>query len=727
MVNEALRLTECGFKVFPIHAGKKFPPHITKWQELASDNPDQIAYWWELHPEANIGILTTGLLVIDVDVLDKVKDDSGKTISSRPNDWQGSEYLAKEFPPTVITPTGGHHYFFKMPPGRGEGHTVSSGMIAPGVDTRAERGYVVAAPSTTIDGQYQWIPGLCPATTELRDAPDWLIGMLFGGGSGTRSAPVPAVPVNSALVKSAKSGADPTQEEFYKVPEVIAPGTSDHEFTALGGYLRRAGMTENEIFNALMAVSHERAGGRQGGRKPEHELRRIAKSVASYEPDMMTEIMILGLPLDSHGEAEKDPFVTNPGTFPGRLLYVPGLIDEIIQYNLSTAYRQQPELALGAALGLMAAMTSGRIMDISGMRPNLYVLGTCPTGGGKEHGRQVNKRILEAAAWTDLLDSEDIASHTGLINHLSVKRCAFWQLDEFGRFLKVISKSDAAAYHAAIPTVMLKMFTASNGSYITPAFADVDAGATIEQPHLNIYATTVPDSVLSSLSQEAISDGLLARFLIFDAPEQFPPSKRQRALPVPPSIVSQVTQWRNYSPGGNLTQTTHSGPYAALPTPRVIPYDASGDAKMDLLIQQVDAEIRLRGPAWELLTRVIEKTIKLSMLYACSRDFQDPFMDDAAVSWASEVVLYSTQKLRWLAGNRIASSPHQANCLEIIEAIRTKHGGQISETKLNKLLRKFNENQKRDIKASLVSGWGVEAVKNAGGGRTGIVWKLPEH
>ena len=179
-------------------------------------------------------------------------------------------------------------------------------------------------------------------------------------------------------------------------------------------------------------------------------------------------------------------------------------------------------------------------------------------------------------------------------------------------------------------------------------------------------------------------------------------------MPVPASIISQVTQWRNYTPGGNLCQTTHSGPHAALPTPRVIPYDASGDARMDLLISQVDAEIKQRGPAWELLTRVIEKTIKLAMLYACSRDFQDPCMDDAAVSWASEVVLHSTQKLRWLAGNRIASSPHQANCLEIIDKIRADYKGQISERNLNRLLRKFNENQKKDIKASLVSGWGVE-------------------
>ena len=591
---------------------------------------------------------------------------------------------------------------------------------SPGVDTRAKNGYVVAAPSVTIDGQYRWIPGLCPNTTELKDAPEWLINMLFGGGSGTKktATTTAAVPPTAATV---------VDDETYKIPDDIAPGTSDHEFTALGGYLRRCGMSETEIFNSLVAVSHERAGGRQGGRKPEHELRRIAKSVASYEPDMMTEIMILGLPYDGPADAERDPFVTNPGSFPGRLLYVPGLINEIIQYNLSTAYRQQPELALGAALGLMAAMTSGRIMDVSGMRPNLYVLGTCPTGGGKEHGRQVNKRILDAAAWTDLLDSEDIASHTGLINHLAVKRCAFWQLDEFGRFLKVVNKSDAAAYHAAIPTVMLKMFTASNGTYITPAFADVDAGATIEQPHLNIYATTVPDSVVSSLSQEAISDGLLARFLIFDAPEQFPPSKRQKAMPVPASIISQVTQWRNYTPGGNLCQTTHSGPHAALPTPRVIPYDASGDARMDLLISQVDAEIKQRGPAWELLTRVIEKTIKLAMLYACSRDFQDPCMDDAAVSWASEVVLHSTQKLRWLAGNRIASSPHQANCLEIIDKIRADYKGQISERNLNRLLRKFNENQKKDIKASLVSGWGVEVVKQTSGGRPGVYWKLPEH
>ena len=83
----ALKLAVKGFQVFPVWgvtqggsctcgrekckhlaAGKPGKrPAIRRWSIAASNDPQTVQNWWTRHPQANIGIHTKGLLVIDVD------------------------------------------------------------------------------------------------------------------------------------------------------------------------------------------------------------------------------------------------------------------------------------------------------------------------------------------------------------------------------------------------------------------------------------------------------------------------------------------------------------------------------------------------------------------------------------------------------------------------------------------------------------------------------------
>jgi hypothetical protein len=103
-----------------------------------------IRRWWARWPQANVAIATgqvSGLFVLDVD-------------AHRSGDATLAD-LERQFgvlPVTmrVRTPQGGTHYYFQMPP-----HPLPSRSdIAPGIDVRADGGYVLAPPSIGLPGPY---------------------------------------------------------------------------------------------------------------------------------------------------------------------------------------------------------------------------------------------------------------------------------------------------------------------------------------------------------------------------------------------------------------------------------------------------------------------------------------------------------------------------------------------------------------------------------------------
>jgi hypothetical protein len=126
----ALDYAAKGVPVFPCRAKGKQPATTHGFEDRTTDTT-QIDKWWTNNPDFNIGIVPAdqGYTVIDLDI--------GKdlTIWTEEYDWQ----MPATF--TVQTPSGGLHLYFigtSRP---------SASKIAPGVDVRSERSYVLAPPS----------------------------------------------------------------------------------------------------------------------------------------------------------------------------------------------------------------------------------------------------------------------------------------------------------------------------------------------------------------------------------------------------------------------------------------------------------------------------------------------------------------------------------------------------------------------------------------------------
>ena len=62
----AINFAELGYDVFPCAPGSKVPLTSRGYLEATTDTA-KIDQWWSQRPNANIGIATNGLIVIDVD------------------------------------------------------------------------------------------------------------------------------------------------------------------------------------------------------------------------------------------------------------------------------------------------------------------------------------------------------------------------------------------------------------------------------------------------------------------------------------------------------------------------------------------------------------------------------------------------------------------------------------------------------------------------------------
>ena len=259
----ALGYTLRGWAVFPLHTpmsdgcscGKPGCEHVGKHPRAehglhdATLDETTIRQWWARWPDANIGIVTgaaSGIVALDIDP----RHGGDETLADL-------ERQHGQLPRTVesITGGGGRHIFFAHPGGQ-----VKSRNLAPGIDVKADGGYVVAPPSLHASGErYAWELSSHPDDTALAPPPEWLAAKL------TSSPSEPGLAAASA-------------------PTPIREGKRNATLASLAGAMRRKGMSEKAIRAALLAENEQRC----DPPLSEDEVRGIAHSVWRYKPETIS-------------------------------------------------------------------------------------------------------------------------------------------------------------------------------------------------------------------------------------------------------------------------------------------------------------------------------------------------------------------------------------------------------------------------------------------------------
>jgi len=155
MLEAAFDYASRGLQVFPLSPGTKVPYKGTHGVDMATNDLEFVMACFEEMPRSNIAIATGHLVdVIDIDgpagvesMVHELYDDDG---------WTGPPVIGK-----VSTPrAGGIHLYIAAEAGHG-----NRAHMLPGIDYRGLGGYVVAPPSTTATGLYEWTRPLRLETT----------------------------------------------------------------------------------------------------------------------------------------------------------------------------------------------------------------------------------------------------------------------------------------------------------------------------------------------------------------------------------------------------------------------------------------------------------------------------------------------------------------------------------------------------------------------------------
>lgn len=244
LCDAAISYAARGWRVFPLAAGTKIPIRDTNGFKDASTDRELISDWWRQWPDSNVGIATgtvSDLVVIDVD--------------PRSGGDETLRQLETEHGPLpetveVLTGGGGRHIFLRHPGGV---VPCSAGKLGPGIDVKADGGYIVAPPSIHPDThrEYEWEIEHRPGEVPVASPPTWILE-----GLTTQIQPVRGT------------------------PDRICGGERNKSLTRLAGIMRRPGMTADEILVALLAINE----GRCDPPLDVKEVQKIARSVGRYAP-----------------------------------------------------------------------------------------------------------------------------------------------------------------------------------------------------------------------------------------------------------------------------------------------------------------------------------------------------------------------------------------------------------------------------------------------------------
>lgn len=238
----ALAYASWGWHVLPVLPNGKNPATQHGVNDATID-PVQIARWWTQNPEFNIGIAAgerSGLVVFDIDPRNGGDDSWSKWIRDNGATPDGLMQL---------TAGGGQHHIGIYEPG------IRSCKLVEGVDLLSNGRYFVAYPSTIEGREYQWeassdpFDGIVPFKIPTR----WY------NAYNSRRKPIDVTP-------STTGGG-------------LIHGSRNNGLTALGGAMRRYGMTESEIMAALAIANETRC----EIPLPSSELSQIVKSVCRYD------------------------------------------------------------------------------------------------------------------------------------------------------------------------------------------------------------------------------------------------------------------------------------------------------------------------------------------------------------------------------------------------------------------------------------------------------------
>lgn len=698
----AAAYTRRGWRVVPIAAGAKSPT-LKGWPSLRLEEPELASHFYG---ETNIGLILgepSGWLV-DVDL------DSDEAVE-----------LAGQYLPATGAVTGregrpGSHRWYIAEGAATAKHTSCDGAMI--VELRSTGCQTVVGPSVHPSGErYDVLEG-----EPARVPAAMLAACVQALADAVRAQRHTVEPPRSAPTISAHHNDAERRAAAYldaMPPAIAGSGGHNQTYAAATALVHGFALSPDAALHLLATRYNPRCEPPWSERELRHKVEDAASKpherprgwlLEARRDEPNTSVDLSGL------ATQRQSVHADPGPIPERLLEVPGFVGDVVRFNLETAKRPQPVLALAGALCLQAVLSARKVRDALGNRTNLYAVGVADSGAGKDHARKVNKAILFEAGAIELEGNEDLASDAGLFSAVEAQPAVLFQMDEFGRFLRTIGDPKRAPHLYNVLTALMKLYSSADTVYRGKAYADRNRNKVIDQPCVVVYGTTVFEHFYQSLTTESLADGFAARLLVFETDER--PARRwapQRDAPA--SVVEAARWWHEHVPGGNLAREH--------PQPRLIETTREARAIFDALAENVDARMEgAPGSVSAAWARAEEKACRLALLHACSADREHAVIDAPAARWACELSEHLTLRLLHVAGQWVSEGVFDARQKRVLRVVR-EMGGSIGRSELCRRTQALTQRERQEVIDNLLeTGQLVERAEPTKGRRK-VVYALP--
>lgn len=682
-----------GVPVFPCDADKR--PLTRHGFKDATADPAVIRRLFTSPAATMIGMPTgevTALVIVDVDVKDGRQGQAWLDTNSHrlPQTW------------TVRTASGGLHLYFRRPeqPIRN-----SASKIAPGIDVRGDGGYVIAPPS----------PGYEVVNdAEVADVPAWLLPSLLRQPvpPSARIASRPILEHGGSAI--GRVALDERCEQIRNAPDGSKHQAVNEAGFAIGGMVAAGHLDERGAWNALadaLSVLLPRCQDQGAAERTLQRAFREGMAQPQRVPPPEPEPVHPAAPFLAKLHATRAKQQAEPLPVPAGIAQPGGVLQMLVEECVRTALRPQPFLALGAAICAIGVLAGRKYRTRTDLRTNIYIAAVAESGGGKDHAPEVIRRCFDLAQLDRYLGGESLASGRGMVSALEQHPARLFQIDEFGLFLNTVTGGKAPAHKAEIWSDLMKLYSRAKGVYRGTEYANKrDAPRVdINQPCVCFYGTTTPSTFWKALEGGALTDGSLARFLVFVTDNDRPDRNRDAEIINPPATLLEALKTiirgqGNPLPPGNLPEV-HVAPMTATeePEPYTVPMTAAADALHDRKLAEEDAWAkRVAGtPKASIVNRLGENASKLALICAISRNPAQPQIAEEELSWGWALAEHCTRTVLRDAERFLADSEFEARLNKAINIVG-KHGPCSRRDMFHKGL-KLAEREFRDVINALVT------------------------
>jgi hypothetical protein len=692
MIDTAKQYMQAGLCCLPAHAQDK-RPLLPAWRQYQSQMPGDEAERWNW-PRLCIlcGQVSGGLEVIDFDGGGAL---FGEWSAEVPDDLFGRLAIQQ-------TPSGGYHVLYRCPEVDGNQKLASRGGKCL-IETRGQGGLILADPSpgyVTIQGDMRSVPTITPDEREhmltvarsLGDDDSFEIasnGKPLSPGPGDR----PGDQYNQAgdfLAVLQRHGWDVIGEANGNL-RLRRPGKSGRTWSATVKdrvfYCFTSSAPPFEPsrayspFAVLAMLEH-------GG-----DFHAAAESISGPRIEPSDDVDLSGLLADE----DLPPRFAKRPEMPPEILgdLLPPVMRQALDWMVENEIKPQPAMSLGALIALFGTTLGHQVRDDYDTRTNVMVVCLSKSSSGKDKPRKLVKRLLQESGLADLIGPERFASHAAIISLLSAGAVRLAMLDELGRMMATMGEARTAHLHE-IPTTLMQCYTSSDTLWVANAYGDSQRNKTIDQPHLCILGTSVPESFFSSLTTEQLHNGLLGRMMIIEGDGDAVRQKPRNTAP--PQLVLEMMRWhRQLSDGGNLS-SVHA-------CPREVAKTTEASDRHEQHCQDVDARGKRDGKHAEAIWgRTPELSAKLALIHACCsvEAGEVPVIGIESVDWGRKLANHNARLMTYAAGGAIGDTDFDRHCQQIRRTIE-EAGGEMTQRDLHRSAagRRFSVRELGSILAKL--------------------------